>query len=120
MTEHEQQVMFAKLLPKLIEQAFALGFEVTMGECWRTPEQAAWNAAHGFGIAKSLHTERMAVDLLLFKDGVLLTASSDYQPLADWWKEQNPLACWGGDFKNSAGLPRPDVYHFSLTWNGIK
>jgi hypothetical protein len=45
MTLSEQQRLFATLLPKLINQALALGFEVTLGEAWRSPETAKLMAA---------------------------------------------------------------------------
>ncbi len=115
MTLHEQQVLFAQLLPDLIGQAFVLGFDVVMGETYRTPEQAARNAATGAGIAHSLHVSRLAVDLLLFdKAGKWLKDSEAYRPLGEWWERQHPLACWGGKFT------RPDGGHFSLTRDGIK
>jgi hypothetical protein len=110
--ERDQQVVFARLVPRLIEQAFVLGYEVTGGEWWRTPEQAAWNAAHGIGIKNSLHRRRMAIDLNLFKNGVLLTKSEDYRPLGEWWEGQHPLARWGGRFG--------DGNHFSLEFGGVR
>ena len=112
MTLHEQQVLFARLLPRLIDQAFELGFEVVLGETWRTPEQAAANAAKGIGIKNSLHCDRLAVDLILFRDGIWLQSSADYAPLGEWWEKQHPLARWGGRFT------RPDGDHFSLTFGG--
>lgn len=114
MTLHEQQVLHVQLVAKLIEWIFANGYEVTWGETYRTPQQAALNAQAGIGIAQSLHTERLAVDLMLFKDGTYLTATADYAPLGDYWKTLHPLARWGGDFS------KPDGDHFSLEYNGIQ
>lgn len=115
MTLHEQQSLFARLTGLLIGQAFAMGYEVTFGECYRTPEQAALNAKSGAGISNSLHTQRLAIDLMLFKDGAYLTKSEDYEPLGVWWEAQNPLNAWGGRF-----ISRPDGNHFSSTRDGIK
>ena len=109
----EQQRRFVLLKAKLIEWAYANGYELTDGEAWRTPEQAAWNAQHGSGIANSLHCERLAQDYNLFKGGVLLETKEDYQPLGDYWKTLDPDCRWGGDFH------KPDSDHFSLTWQGV-
>ena len=111
---HDQQVLFARLLPGLIDQAFLLGYEVVLGEVWRTPEQAARNAESGIGIVNSLHCDRLAIDLILFRDGVWLQKSADYEPLGAWWERQDPLCRWGGRFT------RPDGGHFSLERNGVK
>jgi len=61
------------LVAKLIDWAYAQGYQLTAGELYRPSEQAALNAAKGSGIAHSLHTQRLAVDLQLFKDGTYLT-----------------------------------------------
>lgn len=114
MTLGEQQRRFLPLVAKLIEYAYAQGYELTAGELYRTPEQAALNAAKGSGIAHSLHTQRLAVDLQLFKDGVYLTDPAAYRPLGDFWKALDAEACWGGDFKTV------DADHFSLTFGGIR
>jgi hypothetical protein len=110
----EQQSLFVQLTAKLIEWTYANGFELTFSEAYRSPQEAALNAKTGAGISNSLHCERLAIDLNLFKDGENLTAVSDYQPLGDYWKTLSPLARWGGDFKT-----RPDADHFSLTYGGI-
>ena len=110
----QQQRRFLPLVAKLINFAYAQGFELTAGEMYRTPEQAALNAQKGSGIAHSLHTQRLAVDLQLFQGGVYLTDPKDYAPLGAFWKTLDPDACWGGDFKTV------DADHFSLTFGGVK
>jgi hypothetical protein len=110
----DAQFMFMRLLPKLIDAAHELGYNVTAGELYRTPEQAALNAANKKGIANSLHTKRLAIDLQLFKERKYLTDSLDYAPLGACWKDLHPLARWGGDFS------RPDGNHFSIEFGGIK
>ena len=108
------QFEFSAALARLIQQANILGYGVTMGECYRTPEQAALNAQSGSGIAHSLHTDRLAVDIQLFKDGQYLSSSEDYAALGAWWKSGGAMYCWGGDFK------RPDGNHFSLSPDGLR
>lgn len=115
MTLSEKQQLFAELVAQLILKAIELDYRVTLGEAYRTPEQAAWYAKQGKGIANSLHTLKLAIDLNLFKEGVYLTASEDYKLLGEWWKEQHASCCWGGDFKT-----RADGNHFSLEHNGVK
>jgi hypothetical protein len=111
----QRQRRFLPLVGKLIEFAYAQGNELTAGEMYRSPEQAALNAQHGTGIANSLHILRLAVDLQLFKDGVYLTDPAEYKPLGDYWKTLDPDCAWGGDFTTLV-----DADHFSLSWGGIK
>lgn len=115
MTLGEQQRLFVKLVGQLIAWTYANGLELTFGEAYRTPEQAALNAKTGAGIANSLHTKRLAIDLQLFKAGAYIDKSELYEPLGTYWKSLHPLARWGGDFKS-----RPDGNHFSLERDGIK
>lgn len=110
------QKTFSQDAARLIQKAKELGFEVTLGEAWRTPEQAEWNAQHGLGIKESVHCQRLAIDLNLFKDGEYLTNDSTgaYRALGEWWKTLGPDHCWGGDFH-----PLVDLDHFSITPDGV-
>jgi len=114
MTLGDKQRRFTELVARLIWWAYDEGYELTFGEAYRTPEQAALNAAKGSGIANSLHTQRLAIDLQLFINGVYQTKSEAYAPLGEHWKELDPDARWGGDFS------KPDGNHFSLEHNGVK
>jgi hypothetical protein len=111
-TLSQKQQRFSWLMAKLIFYATEAGYGVTMGECWRTPEQAALNAKTGKGIANSVHCERLAVDLNLFRDGKYLTQAEHYKILGDWWKAQGPDCRWGGDFANK------DYNHYSFSYAG--
>ena len=112
MTLRETQNHFARLLPRLLDHAHNLGFEVSLGEAWRSREEAARLAKAGLGIVNSLHCDRLAIDLNLFKDGVYLTDSAAYAPLGAWWESQG--GAWGGRFV------RPDGNHFSWPYQGRK
>jgi hypothetical protein len=114
MTLSEQQRLFVRLVGLLIEWAYANGYEITFGEAYRTPEQAALNAAKGIGISNTLHTLRLAIDLNLFINGVYITASPAYQRLGEQWESMHTLARWGGRFS------KPDGSHISLEWQGVK
>ena len=91
-----------------------MGYGVTFGEAYRTPEQAALNAAKGSGISNSLHTERLAIDLNLFKDGRYITDGEGHRELGAWWKSLGPMYRFGGDFK------RADWNHYSISPDGVR
>jgi hypothetical protein len=114
MTLGEQQRLFTKLVGQLIGYAYDNDFELTFGDAFRTPEQAKTNAAAGSGIASSLHTQRLAIDLNAFKGGVYQSLTEQYAMLGEYWKTLHPLCRWGGDFH-----ARPDGNHFSMTWGGV-
>ncbi|MDT2035562.1 M15 family metallopeptidase [Providencia rettgeri] len=110
MTLSEKQALFTVMIAKLICWADEHGYRLTFGEAYRTPEQAAANAKSGKGIKNSLHTQRLAVDFNLFKNGVWLTKSTDHQPLGEYWESIG--GTWGGRFN--------DGNHYSLEHNGVK
>ena len=112
MTLGEKQRLFVRLVGKLIEFAYANGFELTFGDAYRSPEQAKMNAQAGTGIVNSLHCERLAIDLNLFRDGKYLTDSAAYRPLGEFWEALGADCRWGGRFT------RPDGNHFSITHAG--
>ena len=113
MTLSQKQRLFTKLVGQLITWSYAHGYELTFGDAYRTPEQAAANASAGKGIKASLHTIRLAVDLNLFINGEYRTRTEDYKPLGDFWTSLDPLCRWGGNFS------KPDGNHFSLFHEGV-
>lgn len=104
---------FARSAATLILKAFELGYTVTLGEAWRTPEQAQWDADHGTGISHSLHTARLAIDLNFFLAGAYVKDGMKLADIGAWWKSLGPAYRWGGDFH-----VRPDGNHFSITPDG--
>ncbi len=109
----EAQQTFAFDVARLILEAVALGYQVTLAWAYRPPEFAAMYAKMKKGIPKSLHELRLALDLNLFRDGVYLTDTESYRPLGDHWKSLRPENAWGGDFQLY-----PDGNHFSRAWEG--
>jgi len=107
MSLNKEQSAFLQDAARLILALPKLGYDVTGGELYRTPEQAALYAKAGKGIADSNHTRRLAIDLNLFRDGKYLTASEDYAQAGHYWKQLSPQNVWGGDFQ------RRDGNHFS-------
>ena len=112
-TLHQRQVLQSACVSELIAWAETQGYELTLGEAWRTPLQAAANAASGAGIANSLHLSRLAIDLNLFVGGVLAEASA-YKPMADYWLTLDPLCCAGYYFHSC------DADHFSVSYKGVQ
>lgn len=117
MTLSQKQAIFSVLVAKLILHAHGLGYALTFGEAYRSSEEAARLAAAGKGIANSLHTKRLAIDLNLFVRGVYQADSAAYKPLGEFWEAQSTEqyeCAWGGRFS------RPDGNHFSLAHGGRK
>lgn len=115
MTLREKQSVFVRLVAELIRHAYAEGYELTFGDAYRSPEEAARLAKTGKGISKSLHTQRLAVDLNLFKDGKYLASSEAHRPLGEWWEACSAgeiQCCWGGRFG--------DGNHYSISHGGRK
>lgn len=109
----DKQRLFSQLVGMLLQRIYETdGYACTFGEAWRTPEMAAIYAERGKGIANSLHTMRLAIDLNLFFRGEYLTQTRQYEWLGEWWENQHDLCRWGGRFS--------DGNHFSLEHQGVK
>ena len=98
MSLSDKQHKFTKMLAELILWAYEQGYTISMGEVFRTKEQAELNAKKGSGIANSLHTMCLAADLNLFKDGVYLTKTEDHTLLGEHWESMG--GTWGGRFND--------------------
>ena len=114
----EKQSRFALMIANLIQKANHIGYKVTFAEAYRPPDVAKLYAKEKKGISNSLHCQRLAVDLNVFKNGVWLKKGEDYEDLGKYWESIG--GCWGQRFLDSFGRPNPDGNHFSLEHNGIK
>jgi hypothetical protein len=115
LTLSEKQQLFTLKIARLIQFADSMGYGLTFGEAYRSPEEAARLAQAGKGIKNSLHTERLAVDFNAFKDGVYLSGSESYRELGEFWESLSApdvTCCWGGRFG--------DGDHFSIAHGGRK
>lgn len=110
MTLLEAQFLFAKLLPRLLDRAVELGYGITMGEVWRSTATARVMAEQHRGIAHSLHTDRLAVDINLFHGAEYITDSETHRVLGEWWEQLHPACRWGGRFR--------DGNHYSVSPDG--
>jgi hypothetical protein len=100
-----------KLLPRLIDKAHELGFELTLGDGYRDPRVFGKpGVRQGYGESNSCHKIRLAIDLNLFKDGEYLTTTEAHKPLGTWWEAQDIDARWGGRFQ--------DGNHYSFEHEG--
>jgi hypothetical protein len=111
-TLHDAQALHVKLVAQLVTYVYAQGYELTWGEAYRTAQQAEWDAENHTGIVNSVHCDRLAVDLQLFKDGNYLTDPASYQFMADYWQSLDP-SCRAGYYFSTV-----DADHFSITWEG--
>lgn len=113
MSLRQTQVEFMRLLPRLIDKAFDLGYEVTEGDAFRDERvHGAFGVKVGYGHPKSGHKKRLAFDLNLFKNGEYLEGTDSHRELGEWWEQQHTLARWGGRFN--------DGNHYSFEYNGVK
>ena len=135
----EKQSRFARALPRLIDYAASLGYEVTLGEVYRSDEQAEIHAIGasgreqvaqlierqfpllarkirnntGNGIRNSLHTKRLAIDLQLFdQSGRWITEEYPYRLVGEYWEALGADHRWGGRFG--------DTPHYSIEHEGVK
>jgi hypothetical protein len=114
----KRQELFMECLAQFLPWLLANGYKIRGGELQRDPRIAAMNAAAGTGISSSVHIDKLAIDLNLFRNGVFLDKTEDHAAAGAKWKSLHPLCRWGGDFKDSRGRPKPDGNHYSVTYAG--
>lgn len=106
----DRQELFARNVSALIIYIFGQGFKCTLGEAYRTEEQAKIYAKQGKGIIDSLHCKRLAIDLNIFSpSGTYLIDSELYKPFGIFWENLHPDNVWGGRWAK-----RPDGNHFQM------
>ena len=97
----EKQQLFMRLLPRLIDKAHELGFEVRGGDLFRDPRvHGQIGQKVGYGKANSNHKLKCAIDLNLFKDGKFMSKTADHKDLGVWWESQHDLCQWGGAYQD--------------------
>ena len=123
------------MLPGLLNQAVALGFEIRPGDLFRDPRlhgppgspdlftwllvkypdiaaQAKADGYNGYGHKKSAHKNKIAIDLnLRYRNGNMAESTEDHRALGEWWEKQHELCRWGGRFA--------DGNHYSLWHEGM-
>ena len=97
------------MVARLIDHAYEHGYELTFGDAYRDPRvHGHIGFKEGYGRRDSLHKERLAIDLNLFRDGKYLTQTEDHRPLGEFWEAIG--GSWGGRFH--------DANHYSLEHKG--
>ena len=100
MTLRQKQSRFVQMVSLLIQFTYWMGYELTFGDAWTKEGHSK----------KSLHYDRLAIDLNLFKDGRYLSSTESHLPLGEFWELIG--GTWGGRFE--------DGNHYSLEHNGRK
>lgn len=106
--EQKQQI-FSHNVGLLINYICFMGYAISIGEVYRTKEQAEIYAKQGKGIIDSLHCKKLAIDISLFKDGKYLDKSESYEFAGKYWEKLDPLNRWGGRWEK-----RTDGNHFEM------
>ena len=107
----DKQQKIVSMLADLIKFAESRGYQLTLGDAYRDARvHGEVGVKASYSSANSVHKQRLAIDLNLFKDGVYLSSTEDYEELGKYW--ENIGGTWGGRFE--------DGNHFSLEHNGMK
>ena len=107
----EEQHVFLGHVSELVRHARDLGFIVTAGELFRTPEQQRIHVRAGRSrTMASQHMKRLAIDLnfLVPEPGAparLCYDKTALQPLGDFWERLDPANRWGGNWKSFKDTP---------------
>lgn len=110
-TLRQKQSRFAKMIPRLIDKAYALGYELTLGDAYRDPRlHGNLGERKSYSHPRSAHKVRLALDLNLFRDGEYLEGTEAHMPLGEFWESIG--GTWGGRFG--------DGNHYSLEHEGVK
>lgn len=107
----QKQRKFTLMVAELIQFAYSKGYELSFGDAYRDPRAfGSVGTRRYYSSANSLHKERLAVDLNLFKNGRFLTGTEDHRELGEFWESIG--GAWGGRFD--------DGNHYSIEHNGRK
>jgi hypothetical protein len=96
----KKQYRFSKMVALLILFVYERGYTMSFGDAW----------AHDGHMPNSLHYDRLAIDINLFKNGVYLEETKDYREPGEFWESIG--GSWGGRFSSGDGN------HFSLSFEG--
>lgn len=113
----EKQRLFTKCISELINYAYAMGYELTLGDAYRDPRvHGQFGEKKSYSASRSVHKMRLAMDFNLFVDGKYIADGDHtaYKDLGEFWEGMNEFSAWGGNF--SFG----DANHFSFEHEGVK
>ena len=111
LTLGQKQRRFTRMAADLIIFAYDNGYELTLGDAYRDPRvHGHVGEKKSYSSANSVHKDRLAIDLNLFKNGRFLTATEDHKMMGEYWESLG--GTWGGRFN--------DGNHYSLEHQGRK
>lgn len=99
----EKQELFSILIAQHVVWLYEQGYKVRTGHAMRCRNCLV-------GRKTSLHKEKLAEDLNLFKDGEFLQSTESHRISGEKWESRHELCSWGGRFQ--------DGNHYSLKHNG--
>jgi hypothetical protein len=124
----QKQFKFSKMISELILWMYEQGYTVQKGDAWRSTDKLyVPGGIEGFEddekysyqellfynkktkVLNSPHTNRLAEDLLIWKDGKQLV-SSEYRPIGEKWEAMGGR--WGGRF----GVAKEE-YNVKIGWD---
>lgn len=94
---------FAFMVTLLLIEVHEKGYSIRFGHTYRCQDCKT-------GSKNSLHKQKLAIDLNLFRNGVYLTRTEDHKPLGEYWESLG--GSWGGRFN--------DGNHYSLAYGGMR
>lgn len=104
------QQLFTRNIAKLIEYCYAGGFEITMGEAWRTEyQQQEYMRTGRSNTMNSQHLKRLAIDFNFFKNDVLVTDGKVLYDIGKYWESLHPNNRYGGFWRTIKDFP-----HFEM------
>ena len=109
-----RQCQFTAALARLIVKINEAGFQVKIQELNRTIDTQRTYITQGVSkTMDSRHLDKLAADLVLFKDGVAIMGGEDYRQFGVQWESLGGR--WGGRF----GLEKesPEVQAAKLGWD---
>lgn len=104
MTLREARVEFSRCVGKLLAFPLPPGTDIALGEGADFLTAKDQGTDH---LRTGLHSLGLAQDIVLYRDGVYLTATEDYRSLGEFWETLHPFCHWGGSFG--------DGNHFSFS-----
>ena len=90
MTLRQKQSKFVRMIADLIIWTYNNGYEMTFGDAYVSTRTGHMKA--------SLHYDRLAVDLNLFKDGEWLQSTEEHRSIGEFWESLG--GSWGGRFND--------------------
>lgn len=110
----EQQCDFTFALSRLIDWVVVFTpYMVKIQELNRTIEQQREYVRTGKSkTMKSKHLDKLAVDLVLFKDGKVITEGEPFRVIGRYWEKLGTNHVWGGSWGETTKKVGWDSGHF--------